>query len=233
MKYMYMFVLLFSVSIHTVAAPEKAVDEQFSNLYNWRVLKFDKINTLSSYRAVKEGDTTILQTKSSAGASGLVYKKTFDIYEFPRIEWKWRVDGVIASGDATKKDGDDFPLRIYILFKYDPAIATAWEKVRFEAIKLIYGEYPPHSSINYIWANRKHSTQILPNPFTDRVQMIIKQSGDSQAGVWKIETADMLADYKRAFGKEPPATASLAIMTDTDNTGGSASAAVEYIKVYR
>jgi len=34
----------------------------------------------------------------------------------------------------------------------------------------------------------------------------------------------MKEDYKQAFGKEPPMISGIAIMTDTDNTGESATA---------
>ena len=41
----------------------------------------------------------------------------------------------------------------------------------------------------------------------------------------------MLEDYKKVFGENPPETASLAIMCDSDNTGESAKAFIEFIEV--
>lgn len=49
----------------------------------------------------------------------------------------------MPGGDAATKDGDDYALRIYIIFPYDPAEASFGTKLKYNAAKLIYGEYPP------------------------------------------------------------------------------------------
>jgi hypothetical protein len=38
------------------------------------------------------------------------------------------------------------------------------------------------------------------------------------------ERRNVYEDYRRIFGGEPPEAGAIAIMTDTDNTGGSATA---------
>jgi hypothetical protein len=38
------------------------------------------------------------------------------------------------------------------------------------------------------------------------------------------EERDLFADYRLLFGTDPPDAEAIAIMTDTDNTGGSAEA---------
>jgi len=41
---------------------------------------------------------------------------------------------------------------------------------------------------------------------------------------WVTEERNLYEDYKNAFGEEPPMVSGVAIMTDTDNTGESATA---------
>src|SRR5699024_4750544 len=65
---------------------------------------------------------------------------------------------------------------------------------------------------------------IAPNPFTDWVYMIAVQSGGKRIGHWIVETQNILEDCKKTFGEDPPAITGIAIMTDSDNTGGSATA---------
>ena len=77
------------------------------------------------------------------------------MYEYPLLRWRWRADSVYRKGDARKKAGDDYPLRLYVLFPYDPGEASFGEKLVFEAARLLHGQYPPHSALNYIWANRE------------------------------------------------------------------------------
>ena len=64
---------------------------------------------------------------------------------------------------------------------------------------------------------------VLQIPFTDCVQMVAVESGSTNVGTWVTEQRNIRKDYRQAFGEEPPING-LAIMTDTDNTGESATA---------
>ena len=173
----------------------------------------------------------ILFTESNGSASGIIFKNSFNVYNYPVVKWRWKIDGVYAKGDATKKSGDDYPIRVYIMFKYNPNQASFSEKATYGAAKIIYGEYPPHSSLNYIWGNRDQGRRIIISPYTDRSRMILLRYGTEEAGKWVDEKIDILADYREAFGEDPPAIASIAIMNDSDNTGESAKSYVDYIEI--
>ncbi len=203
----------------------------FNNLSEWELLKFPKIKTHSRYSIVQENGKNILQCESNASASGLILKKTFNIYKYSKLKWKWKISNVYNNADPRKKSGDDFPIRIYIIFKYNPEKATLYEKTKYSAAKLIYGEYPPHSSVNYVWSSRVIPERLITSPYTDRVKLVLLQKGPEKVNTWITEEVNILEDYKRAFGENPPETASLAIMSDSDNTGESAKAFIEYIQV--
>jgi len=143
------------------------------------------------------------------------------------------VENVYTHGDAKTKSGDDYPLRIYIVFKYDPGKAGFMEKVKYKAAKLIYGEYPPHSSLNYIWANRKYDETIMTNAYTEKSKMVLLQEGGSNIGKWLNEDVNIREDYEKAFGEKPPPIASVAIMNDSDNTGEKSISYLDYIELYR
>ncbi len=219
-----------AASLQELSAAE-AVYEEFSSMVSWDDLFFDKIDKHTSYSIVEEGENSILKIESVSSASGIIFTETFPVNDFPVIEWRWRAENIISKGNATKKSGDDYPVRIYVLFPYDPAEVSFFERIAFEAAKALYGEYPPMASLNYIWANREHEQWAIPNPFTARAMMIPVEEGAGNLGKWREYRVNLIDDYLRAFGKEPPATASLAIMGDTDNTGSSATAYIDYIRV--
>jgi len=54
--------------------------------------------------------------------------------------------------------------------------------------------------------------------------MVVVESGTEKAGAWVSEQRDILNDYQRLFGGEPRQLGAIAVMTDTDNTGGEALA---------
>lgn len=191
----------------------------------WQPLTFKKIKRHTQYRLVADsGGHTVIQADSRHSASGLIRKVSIDPREFPIISWRWKVSAVYAKGDVKRKGGDDYPARIYITFAYDPDRVGFVEKAKYETARLIYGETPPLAAISYIWANRAPTGTMVANAYTDRVKMVVLQSGTGRAGRWVAEKRDIYTDYKKAFGREPTRISGLAIMTDSDDTGESASA---------
>jgi len=207
--------------------------DDFVDLDQWKPLTFPKIEAHSTYTIEAEGDTSFLRTESRASASALVHRDTFDVTQYRKVRWRWRIEHVYEGGNAEEKSGDDYPIRIYVMFRYDPDVGSFGEKLTYGVAKAFYGAYPPHSTLNYIWSNRSQHKRIMQSPYTDRSQMIILQSGNERAGQWITETVDILQDYREAFGKEPPAEASIAVMNDSDNTGEGSVSSVDFIEVYR
>jgi len=147
-----------------------------------------------------------------------------DTREWPIVAWRWKVENLIEKADGRAKSGDDYPARIYVAFEFDPARVRLFERAKFEILRLFYGEYPPIAAINYVWSGREARDDVFANPYTDRVKMIVVETGPNDLHRWVDERRDVVADYRRAFGEDPPVISGVAIMTDTDNTGGSAVA---------
>jgi hypothetical protein len=185
----------------------------------WEPLEFEKIKEHTRYLHLVEEGRGVIEAQSRASSSGLIYKGEIDPLAWPVISWSWKVDRVLDGGDATQKSGDDYPARLYISFAYDGDQVGFWEKMKFKTIKLFYGEYPPVNALCYIWANRIPKESLIASPYTERLRMIAVESGAGHVGSWRYESRNIIEDYQRAFGAEPPAIAAIAIMTDTDNTG--------------
>ncbi len=191
---------------------------------NWEPLTFKKIDNHTLYEAVVEDGKTVIRAKSKASASGLIRKMRIDPREYPVIQWNWKITGVYENGDVTKKSGDDYPVRIYIAFEYDADRVGFLEKAKFETVRILYGEYPPIGAINYIWESRTAKGTRVTNPYTDRVMMIVVESGPDKAGTWVNEERNIYQDYVDSFGQPPPMISGVAIMTDSDNTGEATTA---------
>jgi hypothetical protein len=209
---------------------ETFLSEEFNNLDSWKPFYFPKIKNHSVYTII---DGNVLKAESNASASAIIYKTQFNVYDHPLLEWRWKIENIYHKGDATKKSGDDYPLRLYVMFEYDPARAGLLKKLKYETAKALYGQYPPHSTLNYIWANQLHSEHILTNPYADEAKMIPVEQGAQKLNTWLVEQANIVEDYRRAFREDPPANASLAIMNDSDNTGEHSISYIDYIRIYR
>jgi len=165
------------------------------------------------YRVVPDPDSDghCLQAESRGAASGLIFRREYDLRDYPVLSWRWKVSGTVAGGDETRKSGDDYAARVYVIFPH-------WF-------------FPKMRSINYIWANRLPQGGHLPNPFSGNAIMVAVESGSANAGRWMAERRNVYEDYRRLFGEEPPRVGAIAVMTDTDNTGGAAEACYDDIRL--
>jgi len=239
MKFSVFHILLFLILLFpSIVMPQDGKEpffmkEDFDTLDNWKPLYFPKIKKHTSYTIAADDHERYLKAESAASASALIYKKEFNVYDYRNMRWRWRAENVYEKGDSGTKAGDDYPLRIYITFKYDPKKAGRLEKLRYEAAKLIYGEYPPHSALNYVWANKETTERIITSPYTSKTKIIIIEKGTIRVGSWEAKEADILKDYKDAFGEDPPSQASIAIMNDSDNTGEGSVSYIDYIEIHK
>lgn len=190
----------------------------------WKPLIFKKIEKHTTYQLVKDGGATVVKAVSEASASGLTREIKINLKEYPIVQWRWKVANVLTKGDVTRRAGDDYPARLYVTFEYDAGKVGFFDKAKYEATRLLYGQYPPLGAINYIWESKAPKGTVAPNPYVERVKMIVVESGAERLNQWVSEERNIYEDYKKAFGDEPPMISGVAIMTDTDNTGESATA---------
>lgn len=194
----------------------------------WAPISFGDVDTKTQYRLVQRPDqrdtTTVVRAISDGGAAGLSKEVRLDPRQYPVLTWRWSVSNVLEKGNARKKEGDDYPARIYVTFAYDPSNFGFFDRAKYEALQALGYDKVPTRALNYIWASRVDEGNVLPNPFTDWVQMVVVESGSTNVGTWVSERRNIRADYRRAFGEEPPPVNGIAIMTDTDNTDESATA---------
>lgn len=196
----------------------------------WEPLTFKRVERRTEYRW--DAASGVLHARTEGGASGLIRRLDADAARAPLLRWRWKVAGVLPKGEERSKKGDDYAARVYVTFRYDPARAGPGTRLKYGIARRLYGEYPPHSGINYIWANRLPRGESVPNAYSDRVRMVAVRSGGGEAGRWLSEERDVLADYRALFGEDPPPIAGIAVMTDADDTGGSAEAWYAGIGLY-
>ena len=186
---------------------------------SWEPMTFSDIDTHTRYDLIQDKGRTVIRAYSQNAASGLIRHVRVDPHEYPWLQWSWKIDHVLKKGDVTTKKGDDYAARIYVAFAFDPDQSGLWQRMRHKTASLMSDQELPGSALNYIWANKAAPDTIIPNPYAPEAMMVVLQSGNSRSGQWVKEKRNIVQDYQRAFGKEPPEIIGIAIMTDTDNTG--------------
>ncbi|WP_312846307.1 DUF3047 domain-containing protein [Marinobacter arenosus] len=190
----------------------------------WEPLEFPKIDEHSRYELVTEDGTQVVRADTNGGASGMITRLDVQPGDSLILRWRWKVSNVFEQGDAREKSGDDYPARIYVAFKFQPEKAGFFERAKRKTVEVLFGESLPGNALNYIWANTLPEGETVPNPYTEKTMMVAVNSGNERAGEWVTVERDIVADYRRAFGEAPPPLVGIAIMSDSDNTGETATA---------
>jgi hypothetical protein len=176
------------------------------------------------YALVVDDGTVVLRADADRSMSGLVHAVRVSPTAFPLLRWRWKVEAPVAGADMGSKAGDDYAARVYVLFDYPPSKLTLGARAKLRLGEALYGQPLPTAALNYVWDNRQPPGTIRPNAYTDRARMVVLRSGSARAGEWVVETRDLVADFRAAFGEDPPDVTAIAVATDTDNTGGRATA---------
>lgn len=190
----------------------------------WQVLKPASKANDTSYRVAIDDGRTVLRAEAERAMSGLIHPVRVDIRQYPLLRWHWKIAAPLESADMTRKSGDDYAARVYVMFDYPPEKLSFGTRARLKLAEALHGQKIPLAALNYVWDNRHPVGTIQPNTYTDRARMVVLRSGAAQAGQWVGETRNLAADFRAAFGEEAPDVVAIALATDTDNTGENALA---------
>lgn len=175
----------------------------------------------TEFALVADEGRTVLRLRSQASASGLARSLRVDPASHPLLSWRWKARNLVEKGRLRDKAGDDFALRLYVIFDLPATALTLGERMQMSIARALWGDRLPLAALCYVWDGQAAAGTIAPNAFTDRVRMVVAQSGSANLGRWVAQERDVAADFRDAFGIPAPAVTSVIVSADTDNTGES------------
>lgn len=178
----------------------------------------------TEYTLVDTGHGVALEARAEASASGLYRDISIDLRKHPWVEWRWRVDDAVAGADKRLASREDSPARLVVTFHGDPQSLDVGTRAKMRLIKAISGRELPYATLMYVWSHSHAPGTVLPNPHTDRIQMIVAGGGEDSIGKWQSFRRNVIEDYRLAFGEEAWDVISVGVMSDADNTGDNAHA---------
>ena len=161
----------------------------------------------TQYRLQALDGVTVLTADSHAAASGLFKQQVIDLDQTPFLNWSWRIGKRLSGLNEQSKVGDDYAARVYVVVKGGLAF---WQT----------------RAINYVWAGNTQKDSVWANAFAgDHAMMLALRGPEAPLNIWQTEKRDIRADFKQLLGQNIQSIDAVAIMTDTDNSGGQVSAA--------
>ena len=190
----------------------------------WLPVRLMRLKKMTEYMLVDYGGTTVMKAIANASASGLRHAVSVDLGSLPFLQWRWKVPQMIEGANNTETLVADSPARVIVTFEGGREQLPPEEQMNYDLALALTGNKMPYATLMYIWENRLPEGTIITHHMTSRVKMVVAGSGSRQLNTWHDERRNVLADYRRAFGEDPPRVASVGIMSDSDNTGASVTA---------
>lgn len=159
----------------------------------------------TEYSLTEEDGRTVLAANSKASASEFFRRMEVDLIRTPVLNWSWKVEKALLAGDERSKSGDDYAVRVYVVFSDGSSL---W-KTRV---------------LNYVWSgNQPVGTQWV-NVSSGVSRMIAVETGIDHLGQWRIYRRNIREDFKQQFAEDVTHVQAIAVMTDTDDTRQTAAA---------
>ena len=204
-------------------SPWAATSIRSTDVQGWQHQAFPGKTAVSFQPAHKLGRHAI-EVRSESAASMLRQRVRIEPDRLGQLRFSWLVPSLIASADMSKRDADDSPVRLILMFDGDRSRFSARDAALSDLSEALTGEPMPYATLMYVWSNDGASGPVIINPRTGRIRKLVMESGAGKLGQWLDYERDVRADFERAFGEQPGALVAIGIMTDTDNTRSLAQA---------
>ena len=146
-----------------------------------------------------------LKAKAVNSASSLYRNIEVDLNQTPFLQWSWRAEYFDGQGQEKQREGDDFVARFYAVANIG---IFPWQK----------------RALVYVVSRQYETTEFWSNPFTDNVLMVVVDSFEETKGQWRQHKVNLKEDFKHYFDIDIDSIEGVALMSDTDNAGGTAVA---------
>lgn len=155
--------------------------------------------------------TGAVLTVSSVDATGaLMCQPKVDLNKYPVMRWKWRAITLPKGADGRDPRKDDQAIVLYIgakSFLKNKSISYRWET---ETPVGITGKASYGGGLVQVWYE-------------------VLQNKENHVGEWVVEERNVRDDFKKVYGYVPDEFA-LSIGTNSQYTGSSSKAQIEYIE---
>lgn len=189
----------------------------------WAHQPLSKLKRDTVYTLINDGGRNVLRGTASSSASFYVANLKPPTAMPATLNWRWKTDAPVPGADNREKSREDAPLRVIAAFDGDRANLPEVEQQRFRRAKTLSGRDLPYAVLMYIWSEQVAVETVIPSAHTGQVKMLVVASGTGELGQWQSLRRNVAEDYRRAFGAAPGRLLGIAVMTDTDNTGETAT----------
>ena len=216
------FCLLVGITVASLAAQAQDIFSKLSPGQampkDFRVVNYPNVKP-NQFALVVDGGKTVLKVDSINSAGSMaVPVALLGPQTSTTLQWRWKVDRILDKADMDEKMADDQSARLYVFFDVPLESLSFADRTKIKLARSIAGVDVPTAALCYVWDNKHRVGYTAWSPFTRQLRKIVLQSGPTTVGQWQLESRDVAADFKQAFGFDAPAITGISMGNDTDNT---------------
>jgi hypothetical protein len=148
-----------------------------------------------------------------------------DIASDPVVNWHWLIRTQPDQPDIASAAREDAAARLVFFFDGDRDRLPWTDRVVMAAADRLGSRALPFATLMYVSAPGRRVGEVLPNPYTRRIRMVVVDTSEATGHpTWREFRRNLRDDYRRAFGDEPGRLLGWGVMTDSDNTRSRAEA---------
>ncbi len=172
----------------------------------------------TQYEWTQKDGRRALAARSQASAS--LWRKRLDpaVPVPAEVRFSWWVQDLVPNANVSDLKREDAAARVVFGFAGDVKKLPFRTRALFDMAQALTGEAPPYATLMYVYDSSLPVGSVVVNPRSDRIRKIVLDSGTEPLRRWRDHRRDLAADFRLAFGEEPGALVSVAVMTDSDNT---------------
>ena len=198
--------------IFSKLSPGQAMPKDF------RLVAYPNVKPNQFALVVDEGKTVLKVDSSNSAGSMAVPVALLGAQTSTTLQWRWKVDRMLEKADMDEKLADDHSARLYVFFDVPLESLGLADRTKIKLARSIAGVDVPTAALCYVWDNKHRVGYTAWSPFTKLLRKVVLQSGPGAIGQWRLESRDVAADFKEAFGFDAPAITGISVGNDTDNT---------------
>ena len=151
------------------------------------------------FSVISDGDASVLHFKSAKSSFALERSLDVDVAKLPYLGWRWKVTQVPKGGDFRHFWSDDQAAQVLVAFDDRHILSYLWDTSAPQGMM-----------------------EAASSPPLIHIFGIVCRSGMNDANKWIVESHDVVADYKKAFGKPPMHVKGLRLQINSQHTGTAA-----------
>lgn len=188
---------------------------------DWSLYEIANGQKQTQYDLVESERGTVVRARTEGGTSSLYTEPNIDLTTHPILKWHWKI-GRLAQTDIRTQRRNDITAGLVVTFDHNELGLV--QRLKGLLLSILGYHIVPKRALIYFWANRVQQDSVHEGIFIDWHTKVAVRSGSTHVGTWVTERRNVLHDYRTIFGNDPPPIESIALITETSNTGEQATA---------